>query len=269
MSTVNGNGKSNNNVSSSRIKYQKGELIYKEGSFGNCVYTIIEGAISLFKQQGDREIPIADLRAGEIFGESCLFNNSTSPNNYTARAAEDAILELKLASTVLKDIESLPPLLKEIGRQALRRLYAARVKTAQLTLNQITAKKQNESSTAQKRKEWAQQQRRHYRKQLNISGEYRPLGQALGGGFLEGRIKDISKEGVGLEASGRALNEVSHEVGDKFDVRILLPNGKKISFTAQIVTISGDKAGGIRFCGMKIIEISYENQKTLGFFLMP
>ncbi|MFH1138493.1 MAG: PilZ domain-containing protein [Pseudomonadota bacterium] len=89
------------------------------------------------------------------------------------------------------------------------------------------------------------------------------------GVFLEAQLKDISKEGVGLEVLGRALKDFSHEIGDKFELEILLPNGKKISFVAQIVTTSGTKENGVKFCGMKITDISYENQKTLGFFLMP
>ncbi|MFH1138494.1 MAG: cyclic nucleotide-binding domain-containing protein [Pseudomonadota bacterium] len=164
MSAATGNGKTNTPASPVRLKFQKGELIFKEGSFGNCLYAVIEGKINLFKQKGDREIPFASLGAGEIFGEIALFSGCTVPNIYTCRAGEDSILELRLAASVLKELEELPPLLREIGRQTLRRLYAARVKVSQLASSPKGAKEQDEQATAQKRMEWANQQRRHYRK---------------------------------------------------------------------------------------------------------
>jgi hypothetical protein len=103
---------------------------------------------------------------------------------------------------------------------------------------------------------------------MNIDCLYRPQG-APDKVWLQGVAKDISKEGVGLEVRGPALVHYSHDVGERFEVDLDLPNGNKLLFKAVIVSTAMGQAKGSRFLGMSITEISLDNQKKLGFFLMP
>ena len=49
--------------------YSDGQLIFKEGSPGDWVYTILSGAVEITKEIDGRKVVIEVLREGEVFGE--------------------------------------------------------------------------------------------------------------------------------------------------------------------------------------------------------
>ncbi len=49
--------------------YSDGQLIFKEGSPGDWVYTILSGAVEITKEVEGRKVVIETLREGEVFGE--------------------------------------------------------------------------------------------------------------------------------------------------------------------------------------------------------
>lgn len=49
--------------------YQDGQIIFKEGSSGDWIYTIISGSVEISKQVGDETRIIELLGPGEVFGE--------------------------------------------------------------------------------------------------------------------------------------------------------------------------------------------------------
>ncbi len=49
--------------------YQDGQIIFKEGSSGDWIYTIVSGSVEISKQVGDEIKVIEVLGPGEVFGE--------------------------------------------------------------------------------------------------------------------------------------------------------------------------------------------------------
>ena len=53
--------------------YQDGQIIFKEGSFGNWIYLIECGAVEIYKKAGDENSVIETLQPGDVFGEISFF----------------------------------------------------------------------------------------------------------------------------------------------------------------------------------------------------
>ncbi len=71
--------------------YRKGDIIFREGSYGDGLYVIKEGEVLITKQRDDNvTMNIAQFITGENFGEMDLLENRVM--SATARADTDAIL---------------------------------------------------------------------------------------------------------------------------------------------------------------------------------
>jgi len=243
-----------------RLKYKRGELIIKEGDYGISIYKIIKGKVRIFNESGGREVPLATLGRGEIIGEMTFLNKGEEPRTASVRALEDSELEVWHPSTLSKEYEEMPPVIKYIVNQALRRLVRMNKLVAQFTAKRqqiIDKDKQGEPGTSQ---------RYFYRKALDQECIYRPVNSSpelrLGG-----RVKDISLNGVGLEVRSKNALNFSHEMGDTFHIIMMLPTNKKMTFTAKIQAVKVDRTLGRILMGMQFQEMDGENKKTLGFFM--
>ncbi|MGD2125676.1 MAG: cyclic nucleotide-binding domain-containing protein [Desulfobacteraceae bacterium] len=67
--------------------FQPGEIVIKEGARGTSAYIILSGAVEVFKKSGDREVLMATLDRGQVFGEMGLIENR--PRSATVRAITD------------------------------------------------------------------------------------------------------------------------------------------------------------------------------------
>jgi len=56
--------------------FAPGELIFRDGDFGNEMFVVRKGAVRIFKQTGDTELTLAVLNAGEGFGEMAILEQS-------------------------------------------------------------------------------------------------------------------------------------------------------------------------------------------------
>lgn len=50
-------------------KYKKGDIIIKEGTFGEGTYVILEGDVEVYKTINNEKVNIAHLGKGDVFGE--------------------------------------------------------------------------------------------------------------------------------------------------------------------------------------------------------
>lgn len=71
-------------------RFNQGETIYKEGDASDCAYIIAEGLVDVSRAAGDTTVPLAQLHAGQIFGEVGAIRDR--PRSTTTRAATDVIL---------------------------------------------------------------------------------------------------------------------------------------------------------------------------------
>lgn len=243
-----------------RLNYKKGELIIKQGDYGVSIYKIITGKVKIYNEGGDREIPLATLGRAEIVGEMTFLNKGTEPRSASVRALEDSELEVWHPSTLIKEYEQMPPVIKYIVNQVLKRL----VRMNQL-VGKFSAKKEQVIDKGEK-KEPGASQRVYYRKDLDQECVYRPV-DSPPKVRLGGRIKDISLQGVGLEVRSKNAINFSHEIGNRFYISMVLPSGKKLAFKTKIASVRSDLTPGRLFLGMQLTDISGEHSKTLGFFL--
>ena len=85
--------------------YTNAEIIFKEGDKGDTMYVIQSGGVTITKKTAAGEITIANLAAGEIFGDMALFDKM--PRSATARSSGEArILSIdrkKLFTTIGRD----------------------------------------------------------------------------------------------------------------------------------------------------------------------
>jgi CRP-like cAMP-binding protein len=92
-----------------------GEWIFEEGSKADAAYLILEGSVEIFRGEGTKQVGIAMLKRGDIFGELSLIDGK--PRAASARATQDS----KLLVIRLEDMESRLDHLEKSDR-VLRRL---------------------------------------------------------------------------------------------------------------------------------------------------
>lgn len=68
--------------------YKDGEVIILQGEVGNCMYVVQEGQVEVLLQDGDKEVHLHKLTAGEFFGEMAVFDRDV--RSATVRALGDA-----------------------------------------------------------------------------------------------------------------------------------------------------------------------------------
>ena len=68
--------------------FKKGEVIFRQGDPGNCMYDIVWGSVGVYAEYGTpNEKKLAELRAGDFFGEMGLLEQS--PRSATVVALEN------------------------------------------------------------------------------------------------------------------------------------------------------------------------------------
>jgi len=237
-----------------KLDFREGDLIIKEGDYGISIYEIISGKVGIYVKSGSNEINLAVIGPGEIIGEMTFLTGSTSPRTASARALEDSTLTAWHPAILAKEYLAMPPILKLVADQALKRLKQ---------LN----KEIGEFSIVPKRVEKTDK-RNFYRKKLNIHCHYYPIGIEANV-KLWGTIQNISKTGLGLVINFSNTLDFPHNAGDKFVMLILISTEKQIRVTGEIVSVKKLPNKSQLFLGISFLRISEDAQKQLGFFLMP
>lgn len=75
--------------------YSESEVIFEEGSFGDEMYVLRSGRVSIYRDLQDKKIELANIsKAGEFFGEMALVDNA--PRSASACALEDNTILIAL-----------------------------------------------------------------------------------------------------------------------------------------------------------------------------
>src|SRR5215213_8224463 len=89
--------------------WERGEILFREGDPGDTCYLIRSGAVLLTREHQDgRLVALAELRAGELFGELAMFRGET--RSATAEAIEDTAAVARLAGDVQRQVRRNPDL---------------------------------------------------------------------------------------------------------------------------------------------------------------
>ncbi|KPJ51498.1 hypothetical protein AMJ39_09755 [candidate division TA06 bacterium DG_24] len=58
-------------------EYELGEIVVRQGEYGNEMYVVLSGEVEVIRQSGEEEIPLATLGKGQVFGEMALLGDTT------------------------------------------------------------------------------------------------------------------------------------------------------------------------------------------------
>lgn len=72
--------------------YQFGEAIVKEGEQGDTAYIIVKGHCQVSKMMADKEVILAEMGPGEVFGETAVF--ADEPRNATVTALDNVVVQV-------------------------------------------------------------------------------------------------------------------------------------------------------------------------------
>jgi CRP-like cAMP-binding protein len=65
--------------------YEDGQVIFEEGSHGDCIYVIQTGEVEISKKTGRARLVIGVLKAGDIFGEMAYMDKEPRSATVTAK----------------------------------------------------------------------------------------------------------------------------------------------------------------------------------------
>ncbi len=244
------------------LAYNKGDLIIKEGDYGVSIYKILEGKASIYREIEGEKILLAILGTEDIFGERTFLNRATATRSASVRALEDTTVEVWHTATLSREYDEMPPIIKYITDQVMSRS----VRMNNLIV-QLATKEQKEKAIKDKEDPLASE-RKFYRKKVDFFCHYRPTG-AASKFSLDGRIKDISLNGLAMKVPRKNTAGVSHATGDIFVVTAVLPNKKNLELEAEVVAIQKGEMPNELEVSMMITDIAAGSRKSLGFFLMP
>ncbi len=100
--------------------YVKDEIVFDEGEEGQAIYFLFSGKVLICRQGRPLDGAIAELPAGQFFGELALLDNS--PRMAQVRAAEDCTIAVLFREDFLKLLETHAKVASKISLQLSRHI---------------------------------------------------------------------------------------------------------------------------------------------------
>jgi CRP-like cAMP-binding protein len=101
-------------------EYLDGEVICRQGELGDCMYVVQAGRVIVARDGDKSEVVIAQLKAGDIFGEMAIFDRQ--PRSATVRADGQARVLTLDKRAFLRRVHEDPSLAFRILQQMSRRI---------------------------------------------------------------------------------------------------------------------------------------------------
>ena len=246
-----------------KLNYSKGDLIIKAGDYGISIYEIISGKVGIFVESGGAEARVAVLDPGMILGEMAFLSGNTGTRCASARALEDCCLEVWHPGMLLNEYKRMPEVLRRITGQALKLITRMNKMVVELSEKQKELKDEQTPRGYDPHEE----KRKFYRKTVSLECVFRPVNSPKDL-KLPGRIRDISKGGLGMTLKTSGLLNYTPGFGDELVITTYLVPNQKVRMTAKILWLKKGKTEGTISLGMAFTHMEPDDQKRLGFFLM-
>ncbi|MBN4081091.1 cyclic nucleotide-binding domain-containing protein [Caldithrix abyssi] len=117
-------------------RFRAGDIIFREGSVGNAMYIIQIGEVEVFRTIHDREISLAHLKKGAIFGEMALVDDH--PRSASVRASTNCSCLVMSRVLFKKQMEAIPKWMKSFYQILIERLRDTNKKTETLSTGEKT-----------------------------------------------------------------------------------------------------------------------------------
>jgi hypothetical protein len=246
-----------------KLNYSKGDLIIKAGDYGISIYEVISGKVGIFVESGGAETQVANLGPGMLVGEMAFISGNTSPRSASARALEDCCLEVWHPAMLMNDYKQMPEVLRRMAGQALKLITRMNKVVVELSLKQ----EKLEYGQTYEGYDSQEDKRKFYRKSVSLECVFRPENSPKDL-KLPGRIRDISKEGLGMTVKTSGLLNYTPVIGDELFISTYFKLDQKVNMTAKILWLKKDKTNGAISFGTVFTHMEPEDRKRLGFFLM-
>jgi CRP-like cAMP-binding protein len=100
--------------------YRDGDVIYRQGELGTCMYVVQQGEVEMLHRRGDKEFSLAVLGPGEFFGERALFDRDV--RLATVRAVGDATVLTLEKGNLMRQMHEEPSVAFALMEQMAKRL---------------------------------------------------------------------------------------------------------------------------------------------------
>lgn len=103
--------------------YHDGEVIYRQGEPGNCMYVILEGKVEVYLDRDDQEVPLRLCREGEFLEVTAIFDKEVrsagarslgntrlltiDKKNFLRRIQEDPTIAFRLVQELTRRVREL------------------------------------------------------------------------------------------------------------------------------------------------------------------
>jgi CRP-like cAMP-binding protein len=102
--------------------YQDGELVFRQGDEGSCMYVIQTGRVEVVKEEGAVETRLGVLEEGEVFGDMAILEQEV--RSATVRAQGEVRILTIDRRTFLRRVQEDPTIafnvLRSMGRRVRR-----------------------------------------------------------------------------------------------------------------------------------------------------
>ena len=140
--------------------YERGQFIFKQGEFSDCMYDILSGRVGVYSAYGtEDESLIAELGNGQTLGEMGMLE--VYPRSATAVALEDGTELAEITEDELSDyFRNKPEKLFGIMRQLSQRLRETTQKYADAC--RVVFESDEAEKTGGEKSEWLKQKRDYF-----------------------------------------------------------------------------------------------------------
>ena len=117
--------------------YQPGEVIFRKGDAGDCMFVIQDGQVEVLGELNDQEVRLAVCDAGEVIGEMAIFEHQA--HSATVRALGKARVLTVDEKTFLRYVHQDPSLAYQLLKMMSNRVRRLDTEITHLKVNQHLA----------------------------------------------------------------------------------------------------------------------------------
>jgi CRP/FNR family transcriptional regulator len=118
--------------------YEAGQVIFREGDDGDTFFVVRSGAVKITREHGGRTIALAELRAGDMFGELSMFGGEV--RSATAQALEATSAVALLAGDIRRLLASNPEIALKMLETMANRVRATNQRLANQSFQTVAGR---------------------------------------------------------------------------------------------------------------------------------
>jgi CRP/FNR family transcriptional regulator len=118
--------------------YEPGQVVFREGDEGDTCFVVRSGAVKITREHGGRTIALAELRAGDTFGELSMFGGEV--RSATAQALEPTAAVALLAGDIRRLLAGNPEIALKMLETMANRVRATNQRLANQSFQTVAGR---------------------------------------------------------------------------------------------------------------------------------